>query len=105
LHLFSLKVRFCFVTDIERGHFIQQIQNNASEVPGLSSFLNKTVPPVMYPLDGNTLIRIDGETRESVCEVLFEQDNDCMSVATMVLDALLSCPIDIRYMSETSITS
>lgn len=51
----------------------------------------------MYPLDGNTLLRIDGETRESVCEVLFEQDNDCMSVATMVLDALLACPIDLRY--------
>jgi hypothetical protein len=56
----------------------------------------KSVPAVTYSLDGNTLLRIDGQTRESVCEIMFEQDNDCCSVSTMILDALLQCPIDIR---------
>ena len=33
------QVRLCFVTDISRGHTIQQIRADASEVSGLSSFL------------------------------------------------------------------
>jgi hypothetical protein len=36
------KVRLCFVTDLERGHTIQQIRADASEVSGLSSFLKVT---------------------------------------------------------------
>ena len=39
---------------------------------------------------------MDGSIRESVCEVMFEQDLDCLSVSTMVLDALLACPMDTR---------
>ena len=42
------------------------------------------------------ILQVDGSTRESVCEVLFEQDLDCLSVSTMVLDALLACPLDTR---------
>lgn len=62
----------------------------------MSSFLNKSVPSVTYPLDGDIILRIDGQTRESACEMLFEQDNDRMSISTMVLDSLLECPIDTR---------
>ena len=32
----------------------------------------------------------------SLFQVLFEQDNDCISVSTIILDALLLCPIDTR---------
>jgi actin-related protein 10 len=92
----DIKIRLCFVTDISRGHQIQQIRNDASSVSGLSSFLKKSVPPATYPLNGDIILRIDGQTRESACEMLFEQDNDRMSVSTMVLDALLACPIDTR---------
>jgi len=99
----DIKVRLCFVTELERGHQIQQIRRDASSVSGLSSFLRKTVPAASYTLDGDTLLQVDGETRESVCEVLFEQDNDRTSVATMILDALLSCPIDTRRELATNI--
>jgi len=92
----DIKIRLCFVTEITRGHQIQQIKNDASSVSGLSSFLKKSVPPATYPLNGDIILRVDGQTRESACEILFEQDNDRMSVATMVLDALLECPIDTR---------
>jgi len=92
----DIKVRLCFVTQIERGQQIQQIRKDASCVSGLSSFLKKSVPAATYTLDGDTVLQVDGETRESVCEALFELDNDRTSVATMVLDALLSCPIDTR---------
>jgi len=99
----DIKVRLCFVTELERGHQIQQIRRDASSVSGLSSFLKKSVPAASYTLDGDTLLQVDGETRESVCEVLFEQDNDRTSVATMILDALLSCPIDTRRELATNI--
>ena len=40
----------------------------------------------MYPLHGGDIIlRVDGQTRESACEMLFEQDNDRMSVPAMIL--------------------
>ena len=92
----DIKIRLCFVTDLTRGHQIQQIRNDASSVSGLSSFLKKSVPSATYPLNGDITLRIDGQTRESACERLFEQDNDRMSVSTMVLDALLECPLDSR---------
>jgi len=92
----DIKVRLCFVTELERGHQIQQIRRDASSVSGLSSFLKKSVPAANYSLDGDTVLQVDGETREAVCEVLFEQDNERTSVATMILDSLLSCPIDTR---------
>ena len=92
----DIKIRLCFVTDLLRGHQIQQIRTDASSVSGLSSFLKKSVPSATYPLNGDIILRVDGQTRESACEMLFEQDNDRMSVSTMVLDSLLQCPIDTR---------
>ena len=92
----DIKVRLCFVTDLQRGQQIQQIRKDASSVSGLSSFLKKSVPAATYSLDGDTILQVDGETREAICEILFEQDNDRTSVATMVLDSLLKCPIDTR---------
>ena len=55
-----------------------------------------SAPTCSYSLDGDTVLQVDGETREAVCEVLFEQDNERTSVATMILDSLISCPIDTR---------
>ncbi|MBN3285335.1 ARP10 protein, partial [Polyodon spathula] len=34
--------------------------------------------------------------RDSVIEMLFEQDNEEKSVATLILDSLVKCPIDTR---------
>ncbi|XP_010182743.1 PREDICTED: actin-related protein 10-like, partial [Mesitornis unicolor] len=34
--------------------------------------------------------------RDSVVEMLFEQDNEETSVATLILDSLIQCPIDTR---------
>ncbi len=92
----DIKLRLCFVTDRVRGGQIQQIRKDASEVSGLSSFLKKSVPAADYPLKPDTVLKVDGQTRESCCEVLFEQDNDHLSVSTMILDALAACPLDTR---------
>ena len=72
------------------------VASRDEDYSGLSSFLKKSVPSATYPLNGDITLRIDGQTRESACERLFEQDNDRMSVSTMVLDSLLECPLDSR---------
>uniref|UniRef100_A0AAZ3SNK8 Actin-related protein 10 n=1 Tax=Oncorhynchus tshawytscha TaxID=74940 RepID=A0AAZ3SNK8_ONCTS len=53
-------------------------------------------PDVDYPLDGEKILHIKGTIRDSVMEMLFEQDNEEKSVATLVLDTLVKCPIDTR---------
>lgn len=92
----DIKVRLCFVTNIERGRQIHQIHQDASSVSGLSTFLNKSVPSVDYNMNGDTVWKIDGPTRESTCEVLFERDNDHLSIPTMILDSLIASPLDTR---------
>jgi actin-related protein 10 len=92
----DIKVRLCFITDLTRGQQIQQIRKDGSAVSGLSSFLKKSVPAADYSLSGDTVLKIDGQTRESACEVLFEQDNDLLSVPAMILDALIASPVDTR---------
>ena len=92
----DIKVRLCFVPRLGRGQQIQQIRQDASSVSGLSSFLKQSVPSVDYTLTGESVLKIDGQTREGASEVLFEQDNDRLSLSTMVLDALIASPIDTR---------
>ncbi|TSK58019.1 Actin-related protein 10 [Bagarius yarrelli] len=53
-------------------------------------------PDVDYPLDGRKILHVKGLIRDSVAEILFEQDNDEKSIASLVLDTLVKCPIDTR---------
>lgn len=92
----DIKVRLCFTTTIQRGKQLQQMRTDASSMPALSTFMKAAAPSVSYPLKGAANLQVDGLLRESVCEVLFEVDGERQSVATMVLDALLACPIDTR---------
>ena len=91
----DVKIRLCFVTSLNRGQqiqvrcfcrlshllelrsmsLVQKIRQDASSVSGLSSFLKRSVPTATYPLGGDTLLYVDGTTRESACEVMFEQVN------------------------------
>uniref|UniRef100_A0A8C5SJ63 Actin-related protein 10 n=1 Tax=Laticauda laticaudata TaxID=8630 RepID=A0A8C5SJ63_LATLA len=88
----DIKVRTCFVSDLQRGLKIQAAKfdmDDSSEHP--------TPPPdVDYPLDGEKILHINGSIRDSVVEVLFVQDNEEKSVATLILDSLMECPIDTR---------
>ena len=54
-------------------------------------------PAVEYPIDGGRILCINGKIRETACEVLFEQDNEEKSVATLILDAILK----VRWRKET----
>uniref|UniRef100_A0A8C7K374 Actin-related protein 10 n=1 Tax=Oncorhynchus kisutch TaxID=8019 RepID=A0A8C7K374_ONCKI len=88
----SCPVRTCFVSDLKRGLKIQEAKFN------LEGTAERPTPPpdVDYPLDGEKILHIKGTIRDSVMEMLFEQDNEEKSVATLVLDTLVKCPIDTR---------
>ncbi|XP_071963001.1 actin-related protein 10-like [Antedon mediterranea] len=87
----DIKVKTCFVCNFQRSAKIKESLLDGSAV--------KRPPPppaVEYPLDGGRILAIDGQIREIVCEVLFEQDNEEKSVATLILDSIIQCPIDFR---------
>ena len=46
-------------------------------------------PDVSYPLGGATILTIPGFIRENAAEIMFKQDNDRLSVSTMILNALI----------------
>ncbi|XP_034175360.2 actin-related protein 10 [Osmia lignaria lignaria] len=78
----DIKVRTCFVTTLERSRKL-----GTAEAPN-------PPPAVKYP--GLKTINIPGEVREKAFEILWERDNDNLSIPTMILDALIQCPIDTR---------
>lgn len=49
----------------------------------------KRAPAFQYAIDGSKVVEIESEDRELPFETLFAQDNDQMSVSTMILDAIL----------------
>lgn len=71
------------MTTLERAQTIQASQKESSVSPP------PPPPSVKYPLRGERILNVPGVAREGAFEVLFEMDNDLMSVATMVLDAIL----------------
>uniref|UniRef100_A0A8C6SL79 Actin related protein 10 n=1 Tax=Neogobius melanostomus TaxID=47308 RepID=A0A8C6SL79_9GOBI len=80
----------CFVSDLQRGLKIQEAKFNPdAERPA-------PPPDVAYPLDGEKILHVKGSIRDSLVEILFEQDNEEKSVATLILDTLVKCPIDTR---------
>ncbi|XP_025775115.1 actin-related protein 10 [Puma concolor] len=88
----DIKVRTCFVSDLKRGLKIQAAKFN------IDGNTERPSPPpnVDYPLDGEKILHVLGSIRDSVVEILFEQDNEEKSVATLILDSLIQCPIDTR---------
>uniref|UniRef100_A0A8C6LRS0 Actin related protein 10 n=1 Tax=Nothobranchius furzeri TaxID=105023 RepID=A0A8C6LRS0_NOTFU len=91
-HVCFCHFRTCFVSDLQRGLKIQEATfnlNGTTERPA-------PCPDVDYPLDGEKILHVRGLIRDSLMEIMFEQDNEERSVATLILDALVKCPIDTR---------
>nr|XP_026693093.1 actin-related protein 10 [Ciona intestinalis]XP_026693094.1 actin-related protein 10 [Ciona intestinalis] len=87
----DIKVKACFVSEYERAKKIQSAKWSKEPIEEILQ-----QKEMVYPLDGVTRLIIPSSIRENAAEVLFEQDNDQVSVATLVLDSLLNCPIDSR---------
>ncbi|XP_020371653.1 actin-related protein 10 [Rhincodon typus] len=88
----DIKVCTCFVSDLQRGLKIQAAKFN---IDGKAERPQQP-PDVAYPLDGERILHVSGSIRDSIIEILFEQDNEEKSIATLILDSLLQCPIDTR---------
>uniref|UniRef100_A0A1B6EDD0 Actin-related protein 10 n=1 Tax=Clastoptera arizonana TaxID=38151 RepID=A0A1B6EDD0_9HEMI len=80
----DIKVRCCFVTSSKRA----KVVFNEEEY--------KPPPDVNYKIGGDAVITVDGSSREFAYEVMFEHDNDQMSLPHMILDAIRKCPVDMR---------
>ncbi|KAL0276631.1 UNVERIFIED_CONTAM: hypothetical protein PYX00_004164 [Menopon gallinae] len=80
----DIKVRLCFVTTLDRSRKIDA----GEEV--------RHPPCVDYNVSGSEMLRVSGKIRETACEVLFQLDNDEISLTLMLLNALTKCPIDMR---------
>lgn len=86
----DIKVRCCFVAPFQRSEILMKHSRNPT-LPVEGSPL-----PVNYPLDGKRLLQISGVVREAAYQVLFEERGSDPSLPKMVLDSILSCPLDSR---------
>jgi len=59
--------------------------------------------PVKYPLEGGITLNVDGKIRAHAADTLFEGDEEGKSIATLILDSILKCPIDCRKMLAENI--
>ncbi|EFX72709.1 hypothetical protein DAPPUDRAFT_308104 [Daphnia pulex] len=87
----DIVVRTCFVTTLPRSRqLVASRTNEAGPSPPVPP------PTILYPLSGNNNLTLDGSVREESAEVLFETDNEMVSLASMILDSILASPIDFR---------
>lgn len=70
-------VRSCFVTTLKRSKILA---TGESVEPKTSS--------VVYHINGEKSITIPGDVRETVHDVLFEENIDEMSITTMILETI-----------------
>lgn len=84
----DIVVRTCFVTTLERARqLVEARTNEAGPSPPVPP------PAIPYPLSGNDNLTLDGSIREEAAEILFERDDDLVSLASMVLDGILAVRI------------
>jgi len=92
----DILVRCCMVTNINRGRELQKEMQDDGSSSSLSTLLKNAAPTVKYPVGGDCVLLVDGVTREGAAEILWRMDADGISIATMILEALKSSPIDCR---------
>lgn len=91
----DIKIRACFVAPIERSNEIQDFRLNGVKRHGSPEDFE-------YILNKN-ILKIPGYIREESAEVLFEKDNDKMSLPYLILDSILACPMDVRKLLSENI--
>ncbi|KAG7165279.1 Actin-related protein 10-like [Homarus americanus] len=86
----DIKARTCFVTSLDRSGRLQNNKYDRAVEPP------PPPPSVQYPMSGSRILTLPGSVREMVTEILFERDEDMLSVPSMILNSLMKCPIDTR---------
>jgi actin-related protein 10 len=81
----DIVVRTCFVTTLPKSRqLVASRTNEAGPSPPVPP------PTILYPLSGTNNLTLDGSVREESAEVLFETDNEMVSLASMILDSILA---------------
>lgn len=88
--------RTCFVTTFERGSQLARQKKEEVESTGDDGIIKRPPPSVHFPFGGNKFLEIPGSLRESVCEVLFEMYGEEHTLATLIIDSIIKCPLDCR---------
>ena len=83
----DIVTRTCFVTTLVRARQLVAAKTEAGPSPPVPP------PAILYPLSGNKNLTLDGSVREESAEVLFETDNEMVSLASMILDSILAVRI------------
>ncbi|XP_033150501.1 actin-related protein 10 [Drosophila busckii] len=84
----DIKIRTCFVTTFERAQGLASDDESKKPVPP---------PSVDYGIcDSDAVISVPGSLRESVYEIMFEQNNERDSLPHLILRAILECTLDVR---------
>jgi len=89
----DITLKCCFITNITRGKHLQEMMESKSDT---ENKISNPAPVVKYPLSGAMFLRVDGVTREGCAELLWSFDNDCISVASIILEAISCSPVDCR---------
>lgn len=99
----DIKIKTCFVTNFERGAILAQQKLNDTKLTNIECSITNSPPSVCFPLYGNTILKVPGSLRESVCEVLFEMYGEEHTIPTLIIDAILRCPVDCRKVLASNI--
>lgn len=116
----DIRVRTCFIAPFERGltmtscklrrskeihtEAIRIAEENNQEISlgtmydcyFLPDSDEKSPMPLNYSVQGHNMITIPGNLREGACEILFEIFGHEHSLTTLVVETILSAPIDCR---------
>lgn len=98
----DIKVRTCFVAPFEKGIELAKEKTKTSIDVDIKSGLG-TPCDVNYPIDGTKTLVVPGALRESVCEVMFEMYGDEHTVPTLIIEAILQSPRDVRKLLASNI--
>ncbi|XP_053201473.1 actin-related protein 10-like [Panonychus citri] len=93
----NIKVKTCFISPFERGQLMLEYK------AGLRESLSNTPKDVEFHIDRNKTLIIPGGLRESACEILFELYGEEQTVATLIIEAIMSCPIDYRKILSSNL--
>jgi actin-related protein 10 len=96
----DIKIRTCFVAPFEKGIELANQKVESSRVPSPDS---KLPCDVSYPIKGDKVLVIPGSLRESVCEVMFEMYGEEQTIPTLLMDAIIKCPVDARKQLSSNI--
>ncbi|KAI9197307.1 actin family [Polychytrium aggregatum] len=96
----NLKAQVCFVGAFPTFEDVS-FENREAAFPYREKLYEYTVyksetRPVHVTVDSNDKLWVPGWVRERSAEVLFEGDDDGVSVANVILEAIIQCPRDIR---------